>query len=86
MLMGRTGPTGGIGCILQMKIPARRVLGPQLKNWQPAADDQMVLLGRKDMCCQGEGSIRAIKQGKADTICLIKSMPCASALALKDAV
>lgn len=32
------------------------------------------------------GSIRAIKQGEADIISLIRTMPCASALAMKDAI
>lgn len=54
----------------RVKIPARRVLGPQLENWEPGTNDHLVLLGRKDVCVAERKvvSTKEIKRGKADII------------------
>lgn len=85
---GELDPLEVCDAACRVKIPARRVLGPQLENWEPGTNDHLVLLGRKDVCVAKRKvvSTREIKRGKADIITLIKTMPCASALALKDAI
>lgn len=78
MLMGRTGPTGGMGCILQNEDPSQQSFRPTAE--EPGADDQMVLLSRKDMCCQEKGSEHKGNKARGGRYYQILSKPCPALL------